>query len=334
MRKEEQQMKDNQGYNDNQEYNDVLDVTDALDVTDTPSTDPTQGEAEVPIIIIEREEDTDEDGRQQALPRKSRMKVFLFILVLLLSVACAFMGFKVWKYYHNLGVSISVTPSENIQKLQQTIPAEAPYVEMTSDSILGVAIDMYAIHGVQGSIEFEEPDTADTSVYLYCRSTDFTADGRYIGSLMSEGKVYSEDPSRLGYVAMVGGNSVIGVSRSEEVMEYVKEQGGNYFRQFVLVSNGELPTRFELHGKVERCALARMGDTLYYITSCHKETMWSFADALREYGFTDAIYITGGYDYSFYRDRNGKRFDIHNPEDYPHKKWAGITPWLVFRKRA
>ena len=29
----------------------------------------------------------------------------------------------------------------------------------------------------------------------------------------------------------------------------------------------------------------------------YKETLWDFADAFREYGFIDAIYITGGADY-------------------------------------
>lgn len=78
--------------------------------------------------------------------------------------------------------------------------------------------------------------------------------------------------------------------------------------------------------------MGRIGNQIYYITSRNRETMWSFADAFREYGFTDAIYITGGKDYAFYRDKEGKRHDIHNPADYPHKKWAGIIPWLVFRK--
>ena len=108
---------------------------------------------------------------------------------------------------------------------------------------------------------------------------------------------------------------------------------GSYFRQFVLVSDGQFPPRFYLHGKVERCAIGRMGNRLYFITSRHKESMWSFADALREYGFIDAIYITGGRDYAFYRDAQGTRFDIHDPADYPHKKWVGTMPWLVFRKK-
>ena len=62
-----------------------------------------------------------------------------------------------------------------------------------------------------------------------------------------------------------------------------------------------------------------------------KETLWDFADALREYGFIDDIYITGGADYVFYRTKDGVRHDIGDVAEYPQKKWKGIVPWLVFR---
>lgn len=290
---------------------------------------------ETPIIIIERDEEIIVEKKDEQKPPRKRkwIKIALSIAGIVAAIIMAFAAYKTWSYYYKLGISISVSPQENIEKLQRKASNEASEVIMTSDSILGVGMDIYAIHGVQGSIEFQEPDTADASVYLYCRSVDFTAEGRYLSSLVANGKEHQSNAHRLGYMAMANGNNVIGFSRFEDVMEYTIEHGGSYFRQFVLVSNGELPPRFYLHGKVERCAIGRIGDQLYYITSHHKETMWSFADALREYGFIDAIYITGGDDYSFYRDRNGKRHDIHNITDYPHKKWQGITPWLVFRKR-
>ena len=193
-------------------------------------------------------------------------------------------------------------------------------------------MDLYAIHGLKASIEFNEPDTADTSVYLYCRSADHTANGKYLGSLVADGKEYQSDRSRLGYMAMLGNNSVIGISRSEKVKDFVKDRGGSFFRQFILVSDGTIPSRFYLHGKVERRAIGRIGDQLYFITTRHKETLWDFADALREYGFVDAIYITGGADYVFYRSKDGVRHDIGDSADYPHEKWKGIIPWLVFRK--
>ena len=291
---------------------------------------------EVPIIIIERDEQpqTEETVTKVVVPSRKQkwLKRFLALAALGCLMVAALAGFYFWNFYYNIGISVSTTPEQNIEKLQRPAKQEMPEVVMTTDSILGVALDFYAIHGVKASIEFEEPDTTDASVYLYCRSADHKADSTYIGSLVVNGEERQSDTHRLGYMAMLGSNSVIGISRSEKVKDYVQERGGSFFRQFILVSDGAIPSRFFLHGKVERRAVGRIGDQLYFIATRHKETLWDFADALREYGFIDAIYITGGTDYCFYRDKEAVCHDIGDPADYPHKKWKGIIPWLVFRK--
>ena len=291
---------------------------------------------EVPIIIIERDEQPQTKEPVVKVVAPSWKRKWLKRLLTLVAVGClmvaVLVGYYFWNYYYNIGVSVSVSPDQNIEKLQQPVKHEMPEVVLTSDSILGVAIDFYAIHGLKANIEFEEPDTADTSVYLYCRSADHKADGTYLGSLVVDGDVHQSDTHRLGYMAMVGGNSVIGISRSEKVKDFVQEHGGSFFRQFILVSDGTIPGRFFLHGKVERRAIGRIGDQLYYIATRNKETLWDFADALREYGFIDAIYITGGADYVYYRSKDGIRHDIGDSADYPQTKWKGIIPWLVFRK--
>lgn len=290
---------------------------------------------EVPIIIIERDEQpqSKEIVTKVIAPSKKQkwLKRFLAFAVVGCMIVAAIAGYYFWNYYYNIGVSISVSPEQNIEKLQRPVKKETPQVVMTSDSILGVAMDFYAIHGLKASIEFEEPDTADTSVFLYSRCADHTADGRYLGSLVAEGVEKQNDRSRLGYMAMADGSMVIGISRSEKVKDYVLERGGSFFRQFILVSNGTIPSRFFLHGKVERRAIGRIDNQLYYIATRHKETLWDFADALREYGFIDAIYITGGADYIFYRNKEGIRHDLGDTSDYPHTKWKGVIPWLVFR---
>ena len=291
---------------------------------------------EVPIIIIERDEQpqSKEIVTKVVAPSKKQkwLKRFLALTVVGCMIVAAIAGYYFWNYYYNIGVSVSVSPEQNIEKLQKPVKKENPEVVMTSDSILGVAMDFYAIHGLKASIEFDDPDTADTSVFLYSRCADHTADGRYLGSLVAEGVEKQNDRSRLGYMAMADGNMVIGISRSEKVKDYVLERGGSFFRQFILVSNGTIPSRFFLHGKVERRAIGRIDNQLYYIATRHKETLWDFADALREYGFIDAIYITGGNGYVFYRDKEGIRHDLGDTSDYPHTKWKGIVPWLVFRK--
>ena len=292
---------------------------------------------EVPIIIIERDEQpqSKEIVTKVVAPSKKQkwLKRFLAFIAVGCMIVAAIAGYYFWNYYYNIGVSVSVSPEQNIEKLQRPVKKEIPQVVMTSDSILGVAMDFYAIHGLKASIEFEEPDTADTSVFLYSRCADHTADGRYLGSLVAEGVEKQSDRSRLGYMAMADGNMVIGISRSEKVKDYVLERGGSFFRQFILVSNGTIPSRFFLHGKVERRAIGRIDNQLYYIATRNKETLWDFADALREYGFVDAIYITGGNGYVFYRDKEGIRHDLGDSADYPHEKWKGIIPWLVFSNK-
>ena len=286
---------------------------------------------EIPIIVIEHDDEQNEAVVTRPTKRKWLRRLALAVCALLL-LALLLAGYKWFHYYYRIGIPVSTSPAQNIEKLKQPVKAETAEVVLSSDSILGVALDFYAIHGLKASIEFEEPDTADASVFLYSRSADHTTDSTYIGSLVAEGRELQSDRSRLGYMAMADGRMVIGISRSDKVKDYVQERGGSFFRQFILVSNGVIPSRFFLHGKVERRAIGRMGDTLYYIATRHKETMWDFADALREYGFVDAIYITGGYDYGFYRTRDGVRHDIEDPSTYPPEKWKGLIPWLVFRK--
>ncbi len=292
---------------------------------------------EVPIIIIERDEQpqSKEIVTKVVAPSKKQkwLKRFLAFAVVGCMIVAAIAGYYFWNYYYNIGVSVSVSPEQNIEKLQKPVKKVTPDIVMTSDSILGVAMDFYAIHGLKASIEFEEPDTADTSVFLYSRCADHTANGDYLGSLVAEGVEKQNDRSRLGYMAMADDNMVIGISRSEKVKDYVLERGGSFFRQFILVSNGMIPSRFFLHGKVERRAIGCIDNQLYYIATRHKETLWDFADALREYGFIDAIYITGGADYVFYRNKEGIRHDLGDSADYPHEKWKGIIPWLVFSNK-
>lgn len=182
--------------------------------------------------------------------------------------------------------------------------------------------------------DFTEPDTTDTSVLLYSRSADLTADGKPLGSLVVDGKLFAKTvcASVIALWQMAEWSSVWHVAT--KCAPIAKLRGGDFFRQFVLVSNGVLPGTFLLHGKVERRALGRMADdTYYYIETRHRETLWDFADALREYGFVDAIYITGGATPTWYRSPDGARHPLGSYVETSSAHLQGKVPWLVFRKR-
>lgn len=295
------------------------------------------GNEEVPTIFIENDDNVEENAEPNTITivqqksRKSAVMIGIIIGIAMMAIAIA--GILYYKSHVAIGLPISRTSQENIAILQQTTSKKVKSeVVLTTDTILGVTMNFYELRGLRAEVSLTEPDTLDQSVYLYSRCADHAADGTYLGSLVINGEEYQSDLCRLGYCAMTGNNMVIGIDNTDDVKDFVQEQGGCFFRQFILVCNGVIPNNFYLHGKVERRGLGRINDRYYYIETLNQETLWDFADALREYGFTDAIYITGGNDYSFYRTADGTRHDIGPVENYPHTKWKGIIPWLVFRK--
>ena len=320
------------------ELNEEKDERIVIVIDETDESPVEQHDTETPVISIESDEE-EETSQPSSSHRHSKWPVAV-VSILLTAAICmmAAFGYRYYRRYINIGVPVSVTSKENIGKLELPSVDEMPGVVKSSDSILGVAINMYQLIGLKAEITFTEPAVDDTDVYLYSRCCDQTSydpeANRYLGSLVQNGKELQSDNSRLGYCAMANDNIVIGIARDEKVKDYCIEQKGSFFRQFILVSDGVLPGRFYLHGKVERRALARMGKKLFYVESKGKETMWDFADALREYGFIDAIYITGGTDYCFYRTADGTAHDIGDKHKHPDgHKGKGIVPWVVFKKR-
>lgn len=303
-------------------------------INEAPQAQEEQIRGEEPVITIEEATATPAPAPRS---RRRWLRRVLWGIGTLVAIVALYAGHRAWDYYYNIGVPVSVSPSENVAKLQQKSvqPGSAARrgVQLSQDSVLGVALNFYDVSGLSATLTLDEPDTTDVSVMLYSRSADHTPTGAFIGSLVIDGKQLSSGTERLGYCGMAGGRVVIGIGRSERVRDYCEEQGGSFFRQFLLLSDGVVPARFFLHGKVERRALGRMADDrLFYIETRHRETLWDFADALREYGFVDAVYITGGTAPSYYRDADGARHLIGDPQQYDPKHAHGTVPWLVFKK--
>ncbi len=277
---------------------------------------------EVPKIEIER---VNRGGHHIARYFWATVAILLIILI----------GVFLYRYYFCLGMEVSVSPSQNIEKLENATTSETQSgIVISEENVLGVAMRLLELKNVHAEMTLVEPDPADSTVLLYNRTADYTPEGRYLGSVVIDGQVLRSDVSRLGYCAVVDGNMVIGISRFDRLKDYAEEHKGGYFRQFPLVSAGELPDRFRLHGKVERKALARMaGDRLFVVETLHRESLWDFADALREYGFIDAIYLTGGNESGFYRAADGTPYLSEKAAEYRTNKHHGIAPWLVIKKK-
>ena len=280
------------------------------------------------VITIERDDD-DEPIRPQRSKRSTWLRRIAMTVGILAFLATCYGGLKVYNYYYNYGVALGVSPTENIEKLERTTQQTgSSQITLTTETIHDVDLNIYHLQNVKAEISLTEPTPDDKDVLMFTRSSDYKEKGEYIGSLVIDGEEIQSDVSRLGYCGIANGNMVIGISRFEDVKDYTIDHHGSFFRQFVLVSDGELPRRFHLHGKVERNALARTDDDKYhFIKTCHPETLRDFANALREYGYIDAIYITGGNESGFYRDTTGK------VSYFNQKHIDRPAPWLIFKKK-
>lgn len=253
--------------------------------------------------------------------RKNRWKMLSMILAALMILAAAAFLYRHISYSREFPASRH--DKEIVSCLQETMPGKAG-ITMETDESMGVEMKIYRIDGLKAHFADTVPDLKEPSVYLVTRSADYMIQDdriKIIGDFIQDGKILSKSRWRAGFMAIADGNAQIGVSRSDIVRRYVLKKEGSFFRQMAIVSAGtRCDSQFILKGKVTRCAYARdESGRLYFIETVNPETLYGFADALIEYGFIDAVYVTGGTQPDlFYRSDDGTPRGTYI-DDKPHK---------------
>lgn len=256
-------------------------------------------------------------GRGKGGRNRWRTAVFVLAAVIFSGVSL-FVGRRL---YFRFEYPRSRPDSEIISGLQHSMPGN-PGVEYSEREILGVALRIYALSGLKASFADSLPELGE-DVYIVTRNSDYRIENgknRIIGDYADGGLIRERSTWRAGFMAVVGGNAQIGVGRGGRILRYVLKHEGSFFRQLAIVSAGvRCQSQYILKGKVSRCAYARDVDgNLYYVETVGPETMFGFADALIEYGFADAVYVTGGRQPElFYRDSCGVAHGSYS-DDKPH----------------
>lgn len=264
--------------------------------------------------------------------------IAISIVGIIVLVACGLYVGKRIAYYNRWAVDfeypLSRSSAELIAELSnETKDTTASGVTMIIDSINSVPFKLYQLHNLKASLASHAPSVSDSTLCLAVKAWDYYLDDnkayRHLGDYVYQGKDIATGNGRAGFVAMVGNKWLMGISTADSVKSYIVERNGSMFRQFALVSAGQICVKqFVLKGKVTRCALARKQatDDFYFVETLYNESLYDFAEALADYGFIDAIYLTGGANkQTFFRDPTGV---IHGAQN-----WTGNTPnLLVFRK--
>ena len=114
-------------------------------IDEKPDVVPGQTEGEVPVMIIEN--DNEENNTINITTTKNMRWLWMLgsILVAIITTIVLALGYKYYRTYINIGVPVSVKSAENIKKLQSPASHVTPEVTMTSDSILGVGMNIYEL---------------------------------------------------------------------------------------------------------------------------------------------------------------------------------------------
>ena len=267
----------------------------------------------------------------------SWQRAALAVIILLLLAILAWLG---WGYYQhhrwavNFEYPVSRSSAQIITDLNKTGQIKGDSVHVfTADSIDGVTMRFYNLAGLKASMSREMPADSDSSVVLVTQGWDYYFDDakqyHFLGDFVYNGKMLAQGTGKAGFVAVTTKGWQMGISQEDSVRDYVLDQGASMFRQFALVSAGQICLKqFALKGKVHRRALARKpGDvTAYYVETVNKESLYDFAEALADYGFIDAVYLTGADGTEpVYRDADGI---LHGDLNV----WTRKSNLLVFRK--
>ena len=213
------------------------------------------------------------------------------------------------------------------RELSSAPPIDAG-LSVRRDSINNVVFDMYALHNLAAELQIGLPDIRDTALVLVVQAADVRKDNREIlGDFVIHGVQLSKGKSKKGYCAIVGRGSIsLGVSTGNQEMDYCIEHKGFFFRQYPLVLEGEICEN-NLKGKSFRRAIANQGGQLYVVSTCNRESIYDFSEALADMGMTNAIHLIGGTSYGWYRENGG----VHEFGEKVENPVANVN-YLVFRR--
>ena len=144
-----------------------------------------------------------------------------------------------------------------------------------------------------------------TNNMLLWQAADVRADNqKIVGAFVLRGKPLSWGLSKKGYCGIIGGKVTIGVADNSPLFEQATEEGGYFFRQYPLVSNGILVEN-ELKSQSTRRGLCELEGKVVVVETFTPESLHDFSQALVDIGTANAIYLVGSSAIGWYRTKDG-----------------------------
>lgn len=244
-----------------------------------------------------------------------------WVAVLVILVAVIVLVLALGKASHEESVAETQPSTEETSPMASVETSES--LTVVDTIINDVPLTLYCPLDANASLQIGLPDAGDTALVLAVMAADVRADnGGIVGDFVVNGRVLARGERKEGYCAIANGVPTFGRG-GEEALERVQKEGGDFFRQYALVADGEvLPLKPK--GKNHRRALCRLGHQIFVAASGDRESYHDFATALADLGVKDAIALVGSESLLKYRADGGLVHSVGAAIDSPN---ANFLVW-------
>lgn len=208
------------------------------------------------------------------------------------------------------------------------------FTEIIDTVINDIPLRLCIPHNAEMSLQIGMPSKKETKIVYVAQAADVRADnGGIVGAFVLKGEPLAWGLSKKGYCASINGKITIGMAENSPLFEQATEQGGYFFRQYPLVSNGVLVEN-EPKGKTKRRGLCERDGEILIVDSRTEESFHDFAQALVDLGVDQAIYLVGSSSYGWIVDENRVRHEFGNQNYYKsRRRMPRNTSYIVWRKK-
>ena len=226
-------------------------------------------------------------------------------------------------------------PIKRVVRIGQEIDTLAQgFTEIKDTMINDIPLRIFIPHNAELSLHIGKMDKEDRSVIYTAQAADVRADnGGIVGAFVLKGEPRAWGLSKKGFCASINGKVTIGVAENSPLFEKATEEGGYFFRQYPLVSNGEVVDN-EPKGKSVRRAICDRWGEIFMVESMTIESFHDFAQALADLGVEQAVYLVGSSAYGWAVDEAGTTHEFGEDNYYTgRRRMPKNTSYIVWRRK-
>lgn len=280
----------------------------------------------------------------EEVKKKSLSRGVWGIIIAILILSTAIIMLVVSRYYGDqeiIGPEPAVfepiivsEPTQNGKIGNEVDTLNVGYTEIKDTLINDIPIKIFIPHNAEMSLHIGKINKEDTSIIYTAQAADVRADnGGIVGAFVLKGEPKAWGLSKKGFCASINGQVTIGVTENSPLFEKATEEGGYFFRQYPLVSNGKLVEN-EPKGKSTRRAICDRQGEIFMVETGTTESFHDFAQALVDLGVDQAIYLVGSTAYGWAVDENGRTHEFGEDNYYTgRRKMPKNTSYIVWKRK-